>query len=99
MTKKDHRLNIKDNGKDGIKASIIGGILGLLIIYIFGWRINNYIPDFKICGEWCPGQLEILLNYPIHYFGGFFTWSFLNKILFKFFIKSEWMDKNKHELL
>ena len=99
MKKKDYRLDIKDTAKNGVKSILIGLIFGILIIHIFGWRINNFIPDFKICNEWCPGQLEMLLNYPIHYFAGFATWHFLIKILFKFFIKSEFMDKNKHELI
>ena len=99
MSKKDYRLDIKDTAKNGAKSILISLIFGILIIHIFGWRINNLIPDFKICNEWCPGQLEILLNYPIHYFAGYATWHFLIKILFKFFIKSEFMDKYKHELI
>ena len=96
MSKKDNRLNLKD--KEGSKSALIGIIFAILIIVIvLSPKIFNYFPVFNICGESCPSAGKILLNYPIHYIGGFFIWYYLVKIFFKFFIKSEWMDKNKHE--
>ncbi len=99
MEKKDYRLDIKDDAKEGKKAAIISVTFLILIIYIFGWVIQDYIPETGICKTCKPQALKILLNYPFHYFGGAITWYVLNKILFKFLIKSKWMDKNNHSLL
>ncbi len=93
----DYRFNLKD--KNGIKAGIIGLILGAIVFYVFVWKINDKIPSFQICGDWCPGAIEILVNHPLHYFGGFGFWYLTIKFLFQFFLKSEWMEKNNHELL
>jgi len=93
----DYRFDLKD--KKGIKAGIIGLILGAIIVYIFVWKINDKIPSFQICGDWCPGRIETLLNHPIHLFGGVGAWYLLIKFLFLFFLKSEWMEKNNHELM
>ena len=97
MNKNNYRLNLND--KNGIKAGIISLILGALVFYVFVWKINDKIPSFQICGDWCPGQIETLLNHPIHLFGGFGIWYLLIKFLFLFFLKSEWMDKNNYEIL
>lgn len=99
MIKKDfdYRLNLKD--KNGIKAGIIGLIIGVIVFYIVVWKINDKIPSFQICGNWCPGQIETLLNHPIHLFGGVGVWYLIIKFLFQFFLKSEWMEKNDHQLL
>ena len=99
MDKKDfdYRYNLKD--KKGIKAGIIGLILGAIVFYIVVWKISDQIPSFQICGDWCPGQIEMLVNHPIHVFGGFGAWYLLIKFLFLFFLKSEWMEKNDHELI
>ena len=76
----DYRFNLKD--KNGIKAGIIGLILGAIVFYVVVWKINDKIPSFQICGDWCPGQIETLLNHPIHLFGGFGVWY----LTIKFFI-------------
>lgn len=93
----DYRFDLKD--KKGIKAGIIGLILGAIVFYIIVWKISDQIPSFQICGDWCPGQIEMLVNHPIHVFGGFGVWYLLIKFLFLFFLKSEWMEKNDHELI
>jgi len=45
----DYRFDLKD--KKGIKAGIIGLILGAIIFNIFVWKINDKIPSFQICGD------------------------------------------------
>ena len=66
MNKNNYRLNLND--KNGIKAGIISLILGALVFYVFVWKIKDQIPSFQICGDWCPGQKETLLNHPMHLF-------------------------------
>jgi hypothetical protein len=41
----DYRFNLKD--KNGIKAGIIGLILGAIVFYIVVWKINDKYQVFK----------------------------------------------------
>ena len=97
--KKDNRIDLKENNKSFVTVAFVIQIsLIILFIYLFGWTFREYIPETGICKNCSPMALRILLNYPFHYFGGFFCFYITVKVLFKYVLKSKEMDKNNHEI-
>ena len=90
MKKKDNRLDIKD------KSGWIGSIIGLctfgFYFYIFGVRFVEYF-SFKtgVC-ENCFGPLKFFNN-PVPLILIMLACGVTLLVIFKFFIRSEWTDR------
>ena len=92
MKKNENRIDLKD--KSGWKSSTI--LLGTLIffIYLSFWVLADYISfETGICRN-CPGPLK-LLNDPIPFIFCIGSYMLTNLVLFKFILKSEYMESKK----
>jgi len=89
VKKKDNRIDIND--KQGGKSAIIFLIITIIFVYIFFWGFGEYFSiETGICKR-CPGPLK-LLNNPLPWLCTVFATGFTNYLLFRFVLKSKWMN-------